>query len=49
MPVLRRFAALLLCLHASLAAAAEADWDPFATSASAIVFFDRGSVKKSDD
>jgi S1-C subfamily serine protease len=49
MPISSRFAALLLCLYAGLAAAAEADWDPFATSASAIVFFDRGSVKKSDD
>jgi S1-C subfamily serine protease len=49
MPVPRPFAALLLCLHAGLAAAAEVDWEPFATSRSAVVFFDRGSVKKSDD
>ncbi len=49
MPLPRPFAALLLCLHAGLAAAAEADWEPFATSPSAVVFLDRGSPRKSDD
>ncbi|HSA90311.1 MAG TPA: surface-adhesin E family protein, partial [Burkholderiales bacterium] len=47
--MIRPFAALLLSLHAGLAAAAEVDWEPFAKSSSAIVFFDRGSVTKSDD
>jgi uncharacterized protein len=49
MPVLRTFAALLFCSHAGLAVAAEADWEPFATSNTAVVFFDRGSLTKSDD
>ena len=48
MPATRSFAALLLCLPAGLAAAAEVDWEPFASSRSAVVFFDRGSVKKGD-
>jgi S1-C subfamily serine protease len=48
MPVTRAFAALLLCLHAGLSAAAEVDWEPFASSQSAVVLFDRGSVKKDD-
>ena len=47
--MIRPFAALLLCLHTLLAAAAEVDWEPFATSRSAVVFFDRGSVRESDD
>ncbi|HEX2333288.1 MAG TPA: surface-adhesin E family protein, partial [Burkholderiales bacterium] len=49
MPFLRTFAALLFCLHAGLAVAAEADWEPFATSNAVVVFFDRGSLTKSDD
>jgi hypothetical protein len=48
MPVTRYFSAVLLCLPASLAAAAQEDWEPFATGESALVFFDRGSVRKAE-
>jgi uncharacterized protein len=44
-----RFTALLLCLPAVIAAAAQEDWEPFATSESALVFIDRGSVRKAED
>jgi S1-C subfamily serine protease len=47
--MIRPFSALLLCLHAALVVAAEVDWEPFATSRSAVVFFDRGSVREADD
>ena len=47
--LLRLSCVLLLCLRGALAGAAEVDWEPFATSRSAVVFFDRSSVKKSDD
>jgi S1-C subfamily serine protease len=49
MPVPRTFGAVLLCLPASLAAAAQEDWEPFATSESVLVFFDRNSVRKAED
>jgi hypothetical protein len=48
MQVLRPFIAALLCVGASPALIAQENWEPFATSSAAIVYFDRGSVGKDD-